>query len=162
MGLMDGIEKLINEHGSSLILRERISLANDKYAALEKRAADVKEENDALKIKLMEIQSENERLEDYNKQLMIQAENLEKSRSSHNNSLDKEKVEILMTLANQEWSLAKNIARSLGISIQVIQFHLDELENNEMVSSRLSMGEREEWTLNHEGRRYLIKNKLIS
>ena len=35
MGLLDGIEKLINEHGSAVILKERIALANDKYTALE-------------------------------------------------------------------------------------------------------------------------------
>lgn len=35
MSLLDGLEKLINEHGSAAILKERIDLANDKYAALE-------------------------------------------------------------------------------------------------------------------------------
>ena len=35
MGLLDGFEKLINEHGSAVILKERIELANDKYSSLE-------------------------------------------------------------------------------------------------------------------------------
>lgn len=35
MGLLDGLERLITEHGSAAILRERIQLANDKHAALE-------------------------------------------------------------------------------------------------------------------------------
>ena len=38
MGLLDGFEKLINEHGSAVILKERIELANDKYSALEQKA----------------------------------------------------------------------------------------------------------------------------
>ncbi|MBT9460420.1 MAG: hypothetical protein IV084_02040 [Rugosibacter sp.] len=33
MGLLDGFEKLINEHGSAVILKERIALANDKRAS---------------------------------------------------------------------------------------------------------------------------------
>jgi cell shape-determining protein MreC len=37
MGVLDGIERLINEHGSSVILKERIALINDKYAALEQK-----------------------------------------------------------------------------------------------------------------------------
>jgi len=39
MGLLDGIERLITEHGAAAILKERIELANDKYALLEARLA---------------------------------------------------------------------------------------------------------------------------
>ena len=35
MNPFSGIEKLINEHGSAVILKERLSLASDKYAMLE-------------------------------------------------------------------------------------------------------------------------------
>ena len=40
MGLLDGFEKLKNEHGSAAILKERIALANDKYAAQEQKLVD--------------------------------------------------------------------------------------------------------------------------
>ncbi|MDQ6959283.1 MAG: hypothetical protein Q9M24_09265 [Mariprofundaceae bacterium] len=50
MGLLDGFEKLINEHGSSTILRERISLINDKYATLEKKVSEIQTENERLKL----------------------------------------------------------------------------------------------------------------
>lgn len=55
MGLFDGIEKLINEHGSAAILRERIQLANDQYAALEQKAA-------ALQMQVKQLQAENVQL----------------------------------------------------------------------------------------------------
>lgn len=58
MGLLDGLERLITEHGSAAILKERIALANDKYATLEKRAA--------------ELEAENRRLREQNKQLEAQ------------------------------------------------------------------------------------------
>lgn len=32
MGLLDGLERLINEHGSATILKERIQLLNDRHA----------------------------------------------------------------------------------------------------------------------------------
>lgn len=55
MGLLDGFEKLINEHGSSVILKERISLANDKHSILES-------ENSNLKQKVLVLESKNEAL----------------------------------------------------------------------------------------------------
>ena len=52
MGLLDGIEKLINEHGSSVILKERIALANDQYSSLESKLNDLQSENEHLRIDL--------------------------------------------------------------------------------------------------------------
>lgn len=71
MGFLDSIERLITEHGSATILRERISLANDQYALLEKKAAD--------------LQSENERLALDNAKLQEQVRNLE-SKVTHNSN----------------------------------------------------------------------------
>ena len=48
MRLLDGFEKLINEHGSAVILKERIALANDKYSALEVEVNALRSENEAL------------------------------------------------------------------------------------------------------------------
>lgn len=39
MGLLDNFEKLINEHGSATILRERLELFRDQIAALSKENA---------------------------------------------------------------------------------------------------------------------------
>lgn len=50
MGLLDGIEKLINEHGSATILKERIALANDKHAVLESENKILRTECDALQL----------------------------------------------------------------------------------------------------------------
>lgn len=71
MGLLDGIERLITEHGSAAILRERIALANDQYSALEA-------ENKILK-------SENERLKLDNEKLQEKVRNFE-SKSVHNSN----------------------------------------------------------------------------
>lgn len=49
MGILDGFEKLINEHGSAAILKERIALANDKYSFLEEKNTLLKRENEAMK-----------------------------------------------------------------------------------------------------------------
>lgn len=63
MGLLDGIEKLINEHGSAAILRERIALVNDKYAALESENTVLHFENEALKFDNSKLQEQTRNLE---------------------------------------------------------------------------------------------------
>jgi hypothetical protein len=56
------IERLITEHGSAAILRERLALASDQYSALEKKVKD--------------FQSENVRLASENEQMKEQIRNL--------------------------------------------------------------------------------------
>ena len=63
MGFLDSIERLINEHGSAVVLRERILLANDQYAQLERKVA--------------ELQSQNERLLGDNENLLARVQDLE-------------------------------------------------------------------------------------
>ncbi len=45
MSLFGNIEKLITEHGSAAVLRERIKLAQEKYELLERKLADAKEDH---------------------------------------------------------------------------------------------------------------------
>jgi len=71
LGFLDGIEKLITEHGSAAILKERIALASDQYAALEKESAasevrsnDLQVENERLTLDLEECQKQRRALEE--------------------------------------------------------------------------------------------------
>lgn len=41
MGIVDGIEKLINEHGSSVILAQQLALAKEQFAALERQVGEL-------------------------------------------------------------------------------------------------------------------------
>lgn len=63
MGLLDGFEKLINEHGSAAILKERIALANDKYSFLEEKNTLLKRENEAIKKEKENHEYENQALQ---------------------------------------------------------------------------------------------------
>ncbi len=49
------LEKAINEHGSSVILKERLGLAADQFKQLEKENGELKKENDDLRAKLAEL-----------------------------------------------------------------------------------------------------------
>ncbi|MEC5127849.1 hypothetical protein VSU19_13875 [Verrucomicrobiales bacterium BCK34] len=52
MSIFSDIEKLITEHGSASILKERLALAADKYSTLESENETLKAENEALRLKL--------------------------------------------------------------------------------------------------------------
>ena len=64
MGFLDGIEKLITEHGSAVILKERLALASDQYAALEKKSNDLQTENERLKLDLEECKKQRRAFEE--------------------------------------------------------------------------------------------------
>ena len=68
MNIFDGIEKLINEHGSAKILGERLLLAKDQNTAQEKRISELdaqlkqaQTEITTLRLKLQSSQEEYER-----------------------------------------------------------------------------------------------------
>lgn len=86
MGLLDGFEKLINEHGSSVILKERIAFAEDKYAFLEQKNAALTQENETLKKDKTIIESENKTLKLNIQQTEIKIRNFEKQLSNIHNT----------------------------------------------------------------------------
>lgn len=154
------IEKLINEHGSATILKERISLANDKYSALEKKTI-------VLESKVSELQSENERLKMDNIQLRQEIQRrddiIEKQKNNafHDNLLEEIKVKILLYISKQS-NTADEISAELQVGIEVIKFHLNELKDSAMISAEhISMGVGNVWSLEQSGRKYLILNNLI-
>jgi len=69
MTIFDGIEKLINEHGSAKILGERLLLAKDQNTAQEKRISELESqfkeseaEKATLRFQLQSSQAENQQL----------------------------------------------------------------------------------------------------
>jgi hypothetical protein len=81
MGLFDGFEKLINEHGSAVILKERIALANDKYVALEQKLS-------VSELRTNNLESENQSLRLDTEKAHAQIRNLEEQLAeSHLNAL---------------------------------------------------------------------------
>jgi hypothetical protein len=61
--ILSQIEKLINEHGSAKILGERIALAKDEYAAIEKKLADSEARAKSAELKASNLETERKRLE---------------------------------------------------------------------------------------------------
>ena len=62
MGLLDGLEKAINEQGSATMLKEHIQVANDQYAELEKKFHQAVESNVTLEREKQEFELANYKL----------------------------------------------------------------------------------------------------
>lgn len=127
-GLLDNIERLINEHGSAVILKERIALANDKFAALEKKLSDSE-----LRVKNLESENEGLRLDLDKAQEKIR--NLEeKLVERHGQRLEKVKEEMLQLLAAQSDNItASQAAQGLKIGEQLAMYHLNEMKKSHLV-----------------------------
>lgn len=62
--ILGEIERLINEHGSAAILKERLALASDQYAALEKKVSELQTENERLRLDYEECKKQQRALDE--------------------------------------------------------------------------------------------------
>ncbi len=163
MSLFDGIEKLITEHGSAAILKERIALAADQYAALEKKLSDAE-------LRAKELESENQRLELDNFKLKEKIRDLEKQLSENHDksSLEEVRERILILVSQHEDITDAQVARAVGVGEQLATFHLMELEKIKLVDSMHIAGSdwtgtrsRTEWYITQAGRSYLVSHGLL-
>lgn len=156
-GLLDNIERLINEHGSAVILKERIALANDKFAALEKKLSDSE-----LRVKNLESENEGLRLDLDKAQEKIR--NLEeKLVERHGQRLEKVKEEMLQLLAAQSDNItASQAAQGLKIGEQLAMYHLNEMKKSHLVHDAMfSNGRPTLWKIAQDGRAYLVTHGLL-
>jgi chromosome segregation ATPase len=154
-GLLDNIERLINEHGSAVILKERIALANDKYAALEAKASN-------LQAKVAELEAENGRLNLDNNQLNVKIRHLEgRLTGRHGQRLEEIRELILQLVAAHPEATSQQISSGMGINVQLVTFHLTELERSKLVHGSYSVSDEAEWSVAHEGRAYLVRHGLL-
>ncbi len=157
MVFLDGLEKLINEHGSAVILKERINLANDKYAALEQKVVTLEQKIVALEAEKSAIQGA---LDEAQKEI----KNLKKlTEKVHSNRLEEVREKIIVFLASNDGATDQQIAQHIDIGEQVASFHLQELEAIRFARRTLRVGQRfTPWHVTQESRRYLVAHGLIS
>ncbi len=123
MGLFDGIEKLINEHGSSQILHERLELAADKHTKLESEVTELKAETAALRQERATLQAEVAKLKQAHAEIQGGAAALEP---------DEERILGIMFEKASSMSL-EQVCRTCGIQVAVCQYHFDRLLRTEMI-----------------------------
>ena len=156
MGLLDGLEKLINEHGSASIMKERIELANDKFAALERRLSESEKRVEQVEREKQTLELETDKLKDKVKDLEQQLATPDTQR------LEDVKEKLLIAVSSNREATAPQLGPIVGIGEQAAMFHLEELRNASFVSvSHFYTGQASIWRLAHEGRRYLVSHGLL-
>lgn len=157
MTILGDIERLINEHGSAAVLRERLALAKDEHAALEKKVATFQEENATLK-------SENQHLELDNYKLKEKIGNLEKQLAEIQgkaSEVDKVKEGFLAVLSKISDDIStEELASIAKMSVEAAKFHLVDLKEMGFIDARYYEGGAH-WYLKQEGRKYLHPRGLL-
>jgi chromosome segregation ATPase len=156
MGLFDWFAKFINEHGSAVILKERIELANEKYAEL-------KQELSTSSLRANELEAENQRirldLEKLQEKVLSFEENFVES---HGQRLEKVREEFLQLLVAHSHITSSQIAREIGKSSDYVTFHLTQMQKVNLVLASYYIGGDTGWSLSQGGRAYLASHGLLA
>ena len=154
----DSIEEVIDEHGSSKILRERLGLAADQYAALERKVSELTNETVGLS-------SENEKLRrviaEREKEVRSLQAALQEYRSAAS-ELDDVRKRILVLLASHRRMTALAIANALQIHHVVAEHAVHQLYEAEFMFGNHYMGRATEYSLAPKGDEYLVTQNLLN
>lgn len=158
-------EKLINEHGSSTILRERIVLISEKYSTLEdklslseQRNAILESENQKLNSELYQAKQEIQRLNEIIKT---------NTKACRPEKLNKIQEEILQYFFKSGSDIPINhFASSFNLDMGTTQYHVDilikrsliEISSYTMDSSWIGQQGEALYSLTSEGRGYVVEN----
>jgi len=144
------LEKLINEHGSSTILRERLELFSDKYSMLEDKNNHLSERNVELESQLQQAKQEIQSLRD----------ELDKNAGSQSLVvLEDIEVQILKLLfdSNQDF-IAVDLAQNFQTPIGNTEYHLNNLLEKKLINAFYSVIDDTRYHISADGRGYVIKN----
>lgn len=151
----DTLEKLINEHGSAAILLQRLELAKDQYADLEKKLQ-------ASEGKRAEAEAKSQRFELEALRLREKVRELEDAaQACSGQRLEPFREELLRVISEEQIVLDDQGFDRVNGNPDVIRFHLKEMKDLGLVRVGYFSDGRREWSLSHEGRKYLIEHGLI-
>ena len=158
--ISDLLNKLVIEHGSAVIQEKHIALLKEQAGILEKKVASLESENTTLKREVTDLKDRNQKLSDENTALKQVVHDYEKSDSDK--PLEDIQTKILLCISKDS-KTAKEISAALGSGKEVIKFHLAELKVRKMIKSEhVPLGVGDIWSLEQNGRKYLITSGLIS
>lgn len=150
--MLSMLEKLINEHGSSTILKERLELFSDKYEMLEQKNTNLEERNSFLESQLEAANKEIEKL----KEELTLNQNTDEPSSLHENE-----IKILKHLLDTNSDFTANqLASFLNIPVGNTEYHLDKLLEAEYIYNHLSMMTDTTYSISSEGRSYVIESGI--
>jgi predicted transcriptional regulator len=149
MGLVDLIEKLINEHGSAEIMEKRLVLFKEQATAIDQRNSKLESENAEVRRALEAVTKERDQLRAHLAQI------------TKSNELDETEKNLLKVLTTIDGVSAKTLATQAGTDLVRAEYYLHKLEQEEYIYGQHFMGGASLYSLAQRGREFLIKNQLI-
>ena len=153
---MGWITDLLQELPLSAVQRERLSLAEQKYALLETKQSNLETENKTLRLNLEKAE--------------IEIQNHKKlTKNSHSERLEEVREKILFAVAQNEEATDQQISQITGVTTLISTYHLEELKTLKMVTVSYIMGSEwagtsgsTNWSVSQTGLAYLVKHALIA
>jgi hypothetical protein len=161
--LIKQLEKLINEHASAAVLRDHLALFKDQLLILEKENVKLASENSVLTTTNEKLVSENKNLRIANDELASKIKEYENP-PHKKDLLDEPKIKILTLLgqySTDDEIDADSIAAQCNLPAQATQFHLEELQDSQLIRASYYVGRSPTWYIIQEGRRYLMTRGLL-
>lgn len=156
MTIFGEIERLITEHGSASILRERLALAADQHAVLEKKVSELQSDNDNLRAQLKQSQNENEKLKEF-----------VASRTDKPNDFEETTHRILKIFFDRSEDVSVDqVAQQIGVEQGMVEYHFDLIrEGGFIIQTRVGIETLDGssppmYGITPEGRKYVVKNKI--
>lgn len=144
-------ERLLLEQEQRIALANQHTALSQRFSVSESNVIKLEAENKELRLCVIELRQEIQR-----------RDNVIKEKESHGNHLEKVKEEMLQLLADHPDATEQQLAKTMDMGIQLVMFHLTELEKSRLVHGSYNALEPTEWSLDHEGRRYLVAHGLIT
>lgn len=155
--MLEMFEKLINEHGSSAILRERLELFSDKYSMLEDKLKSAQEKNAALEAENRRLAEQIERFEKEAVRLQAQLESDAQRKSKHHLKSEQENLLKVLFTANRAETAAR-IGGAIGVNESVAQYHIDALKEKGLLQiGPLYINQPITYEISKEGRKYVVE-----
>lgn len=130
------LEKLINEHGSASILKERLGLKDDQIASLQNEFATLIGENDQLKLENSELKTS---LAETKKEITRLEQTLESySKKEDENQLSENELKILRFLFenNREFRI-EQIAQIVSTDTNTAKYYVNSLQEKKLLYNSL-------------------------
>lgn len=162
MGLWAEIEKLITEHGSAAILREKVGLLEAQREAAVREQNKLSKEVSSLNQKVEIIKEEKTKLlselDEARRELLIL-----KTSKNVKHELDETSEKMLILIANRsEGTIDNEMIQHLGFQQAKGKYHLDQLRKRGFVHSGSGIiGRGSLYYATTEGREYLANNGLL-
>ncbi len=148
--MLDMLEKLINEHGSSAILRERLELFSDKYSMLEEKNSHLQERNKELEAQLQKANEEIGQL-----QSIVQANSKDKGTDVLANATQNVLKYFFDTAVD---FTAERVCQQFSLEPGIAQYHIDNLMEKELLThGALYVNQPMRYCISKRGRAYIIE-----